>query len=288
MTVSLPALPPAAVPPLAPGAVAAAAPVALLTQGGGAPELPFSNPLAEALPALPPASADPGAEGAAMRPDQALLARQLAYPHQDGAALARQWRFQVRSLGSQLSGRAMAASGGLLSPAQLALAQQGQAPRVAEQLLPHPDAWRFTVHAGDHRAQHLAVLARDADQPPGRRKRPRAALRLELELADGSTVVVQVDPLPQGVAIELCAATPDALAQLRALQPELEAAMEKAGVQVVRWQLSDRLPFGGSHAVVANAEAAAEALTLDVFRAVTELALRLPAEPQAQAPAQEA
>ena len=288
MTVSLPALPsalpPATVGPLLTNPIAAAAPVALLASSSGTPALPFSSPLGDGLLAPPPAAADPGAEGAAMRPDQALLARQLAYLPQDGATLARQWRFQARNIGSQLNSRALAASGGQLTPAQLAVAQQGQAVRASEQLL-HPDAWRFTVHAGEQRAQHLAVLARDADQPPGRRKRPRAALRLELELADGSTVVVQVEPLPQGVAIELCAASAGALEQLRRLQPELEKVMARAGVTVVRWQLRDSLPAGSSHASVANAEAAAEALTLDVFRAVTELALRLPAVPEQDAAA---
>ncbi|MCC2954337.1 hypothetical protein LK542_01760 [Massilia sp. IC2-477] len=278
MTVTLPALPPATVGPLLPSPVLAAAPVALLAQGAGAPALPFSNAAADAALSPPAQAAEAGAEGAAMRPDQALLARQLAYAPQDGATLARHWRAQVRGVGSQLSGLALAASGGQLSPAQLATAQQGQAVRAAEQQLPHPDAWRFAVHAGAARDAHLAVLARDADQPPGRRKRGRAALRLELELADGSTVVAQVEPLPQGVAIELCAATAQGMEQLRRWQPELEAAMARAGVTVLRWQLRDRLPLGSSHATVANAQAAAESLTLDVFRAVTELALRLPAE----------
>ena len=274
----LPALPLPTAPTLQVGAVAAIAPAALLGGREGT-LLPFSQPLPTTPAAGDQAVPDGGAEGAAMRPDQAVLARQLTYLPQDGAALARSWRAQVRSHGSQLTSRALAAGAGQLSPALLAAAQQGQVARAPEQQLVHPDAWRFTVHAGGQAAQHLMVLAEDADKPPGRRRRPRAALRLELELADGSPVVIEVEPLPQGVAIELCAPDAPALTRLRWLQGELEEILARAGVKVVRWQLRDQLPPWRSHAMIANAEAAAQALTPAVFRTVAELALLLPAVP---------
>lgn len=274
------ALLPATAPALQVGAVVAAVPAALLAGGGDGPPLPFSQALPAAGGATAgQAAAESGAEGAAMRPDQAVLARQLAYPPQDAASLARSWRAQVRSHGSQLTSRALAASAGQLSPALLAAAQQGQVVRTLEPQLAHPDAWRFTVHAGGQAAQHLAVLSQDPDQPPGRRRRTRAALRLELELADGSPVVIQVDPLPAGIAIELCAFDARTLTRLRWLQPELEEVMERAGLKVLRWQLREGLPGGHAHATVANAEAAAQALSPAVFRAMAELALRLPAGP---------
>lgn len=282
---SIPSLPPAALlrpatsasaaPQVA--AVLAAAPATLLAHGDGTP-LPFSQALQAGAAAPSQAAAQDGAEGAAMRSDQALLARQLTYPPPDAAALARSWRAQVRGHASQLTSRALAAGAGQLSPAVLAAAQQGQAARAPDPHLAPADAWRFTVHAGGAPAQHLALLSEEADQPHGRRRRARAALRLELALADGSTVVVEVEPLPQGVAIALCAADTRALTRLRWLQPELETAMHKAGVKVLRWQLRDRLPAGSSHAAFANAEAAAQALTPAVFRAVAELALLLPAD----------
>lgn len=282
-SVSFPALPP---PPPSPASALQVGPVAgpapaiaasLLAGGADGPPLPFSQALPTPSGAAGQAVADGAAEGAAMRPDQVLMARQLAYPQQDAASLARGWRAQVRSHGSQLTSRALAASSGQLSPALLAAAQQGQVVRQPEPLA-HPDAWRFTVHGGGAAPQHLAVLAEDADQPPGRRRRPRAALRLELELADGSKVVIEAEPLPQGVALALCAPDAPTLARLRRLQPELEQALEKAGVRVLRWQYRDRLPAGRSHATPANAEAAAQALTPAVFRTVAELALLLPAE----------
>lgn len=276
-----PLLPATLLAPTAPalqvGAVVAAAPAAL-SGGGDGPPLPFSQVLPAAGGATAAqAPAESGAEGAAMRPDQALLARQLAYPPQDAASLARSWRAQVRSHGSQLTSRALAASAGQLSPALLAAAQQGQVVRAPEQQLAHPDAWRFTVHAGGNAPQHLAVLARDADQPPGRRRRPRAALRLELALADGVVVVAEVAPTAQGVTIDLCAADARTLTRLRWLQPELDNLLARAGVTVVRWLLRDQLPSGSIHATLAHAESAAQALTPAVFRAVAELALLLPA-----------
>jgi len=277
-----PLLPAALSPPIAPalqvGAVATVLPAALL--GGDGPPLPFSQPLPGAAATTGQSSATHAdAEGAAMRPDQAVLARQLAYLPQDAALLARSWRAQVRNYGSQLTSRALAASAGQLSPALLAAAQQGQVVRPPEQQTTHPDAWRFTVHTGGQAAQHLAVLAEDADKPPGRRRRSRAALRLELELADGSPVVIQVEPLPQGMAIELCTPDARALTRLRRLQPELEEVLARAGVKVVRWQLRDHLPVGRSHAMIANAEAVGQVLSPAVFRTVAELALLLPIAP---------
>lgn len=275
-SITFPALLPPPASPLQIGAVAAAAPATLLARGD-TPALPFSTPLPAAAGTPQQAGGQPGPDGAAMRPDQVLMARQLAYPQQDGAGLARAWRTLVRNHGSQLTSQALAASAGQLSPAQLMAAQQGQVARQSDLLAAHHDAWRFTVHAGNHPAQHLEVVAEDADRPPGRRRRPRAALRLELVLADGTTAVIEVEPTPQGVAIALCAPDGAALARLRRLQPELEQVLEKAGLKVSRWQYRDRLPAGRSHAMIANAEAAAQALTPAVFRAVAELALLLPA-----------
>lgn len=274
--ITFPPLPPPTATPLQVGAVAPAA-ATLLAGGANTPALPFSQPLAASAGAAPQAAPESGANGAAMRPDQVLMARQMAYPQQDAAALARAWRAQVRNHGSQLTSRALAASAGQLSPAQLMAAQQGQIARQPELLAAHQDAWRFTVHAGNHPAQHLEVVAEEADKPPGRRRRPRAALRLELELADGSVVVLQVEPMPQGVSIEICAPDSRALTRLRWLQPELEQMLERAGVKVGRWSLRDSLPPGRTHAMIANAEAAAQALNATVFRAVAELALQLPA-----------
>ncbi len=285
-SITLPVLLPPSTPALPVGAVAAAAPAALLAGGAGTPPLPFSQSLTSGAGTPTQSAPEPGAEGAAMRPDQASMVRQVAYQPMDAAGLARAWRTQVRNHGSQLTSRALASGAGQLSPALLAAAQQGQPVRQPDLLAPHPDAWRFTVHASGQAPQHLDVLSQDADQPPGRRRRLRAALRLTLELADGSAVVVDVEPLPGGVALMLCAADARTLTRLRWLQPELETMLERAGLKIVRWEFRDRMPAGGDlaprQAAFAHAEAVAQALTPAVFRAAAELALLLPAMPQAK------
>lgn len=270
------ALPPPILAPLQVGAVVA--PAAVLAGGADALPLPFSAPRSPEPQTPGQPGTESGADGPAMRPDQVLMARQLAYQQQDAAGLARALRSQVRNHGSQLTSRALADVGGHLSPAMLAAGQQGQVVHQPALLATHQDAWRFTVHGAGETPQHLAVVADEADKPPGRRRRARAALRLELELADGSAVVIQVEPTPQGLVIEVCAPDAGALTRLRWLQPELETAMARAGLTVLRWGFRDALPPGRSHAMIANAEQAAQALTPAVFRAVAELALLLPAQ----------
>lgn len=268
----VPLLPPAAA-PLNVGAVAAAAPVALAPFEA---ELPL--PGSQMLPQAPAAAAaDSNAEGAAMRPDQVFLARQMSYPAADGQALATSWRAMARSYGDQLAERALRSHAGQLPPAVLAASQEGRVLRQPDGSLP-PDAWRFTVHAGGNRDQHLDVIQDAADGAGGRRRHARAALRLELELDDGTKVVLQVEPMPGGLALELCAPDAAALARLKALQPLLEEGVARTGLPVLRWRWRDRLPSMPVHAHAAAADAL-QLLTLPVFRAVAELALVLPHRP---------
>jgi hypothetical protein len=132
------------------------------------------------------------------------------------------------------------------------------------------------VHAGSPKDQHLRVVEQDQPSQQQRRRRPRAALRLELVLNDGTVVTVQAEPLADGVRLELCAPDERSLARLRALQPELEAAVNRAGLRVLGWKYRDSLPLGPAHIRLPSADAAA-ALSLPVFRAMAELALVLPA-----------
>jgi hypothetical protein len=260
------------------GPVAAVAPAALLAEMDALPlPLPGSAP---ASPGAGGAASDTMPDGAAMRPDQLAMARQLTWPNQDGGALASAWRGMVRNYGTQFVNRQMQASQGQLPPAMLLAGQlAGQDPRVlrqAEQQSPF-DAWRFTVHANGARDQHLRVVEQDQDgQQQQRRRRTRAALRLELVLADGTVVTVQAEPLADGVRLELCAPDEATLGRLRALQPELEKAVARAGMRVLGWKYRDSLPLGPAHIRLPSADAAA-ALSLPVFRAMAEMALVLPA-----------
>lgn len=273
LTSIVPLLPPT-VPPLRAAAVAAVAPVAFASAESQLP-LPQSTPLPN-----PPAAAG-GAEtgdGAAMRPDQVFMSRQLVFPH-DGRTLAGNWRAMVGNLGATLAERELRARSGALSAALLASAQDGRAPgRAPEAHVQPADPWRFTVHAGSAQAQHLQVLRKGPDGQSGRRRRPRAALRLELALADGTQVAVQVEPVPGGVAVEMAAPDAAALARLRALQPAFEAAVERAGLVVRRWSFLHGVLAGGSAHASLAAEDVADVLTLPVFRAVAEMALLLPAQ----------
>jgi hypothetical protein len=256
--------------------VAGVAPAALLAELDNLP-LPLPGAPASA-PAAAGATADAMQEGAAMRPDQLVMARQLTWPNRDGGALADSWRGMVRSYGAQLVSREMQARPGQLPMAML---QAGQDPRVlrqAEQQNAPFDAWRFTVHAGSAHDQHLRVVQEDqeAQQQQQRKRRARAALRLELVLQDGTVVTVQAEPLADGVRLELCAADAASLARLRALQPELETAVARAGLRVLGWKYRDSLPMGPAHIRLPSTDAAS-ALSLPVFRAMAELALVLPA-----------
>lgn len=272
-------LPPPATLPLQANAIAAIAPVAFAVAAESGLPLPQSQPLQQ-----PNGQAAVGAgaehqDGAAMRPDQVFMSRQMVFPHADGRTLAGNWRSMVGNYGASLIERELRSRGGALPPTLLLAGQEGRTPgRAPEgQVLP-ADAWRFTVHAGSAQAQHLQVLRKGADGAAGRRRRPRAALRLELALADGAQVAVQVEPAPGGVAIEIAAPDAATLARLRALQPALEAAVGRAGLMVVRWNFRTGIaPAGTAHAMLA-AEDTAQVLTLPVFRAVAELALLLPAQ----------
>jgi hypothetical protein len=272
ITLSVP-LPPPTSPTLNVGPIAAAAPLAQIAAEAAALTLPAAELVAPAPTVLSAADAAP--DGAAMRPDQVFMSRQMAWPMADGATLASAWRALVRTYGAALASREQQARSGQLPAALLLAAQDGRLPRQQEIGGAPPDAWRFTIHPGGPQAQHLRVITEEADQAPGRRRRPRAALRLELELEDGSRVTLQVEPLPQGLVLELCASGTSQLERLRALQPRLEAAIERSGLTVLRWRFRDSLPGGAVHARVPSDQAAGM-LTLPVFRALAELALALP------------
>jgi hypothetical protein len=255
--------------------VAAAAPVALLE--AQIESLPLPAAAAPSTPALPQPDA---AEGAAMRPDQLMMARQLTWPAPDGGALAGAWRGMVRNYGLQVVTRELQTRAGQLPAALLLAGQAGeQAARgLRQQDLQNPpfDAWRFTVHAGSARDQHLRVVEGEpGPQQQGRRRRARAGLRLELVLDDGTVVTVQAEPVADGVKLELCAPGARALARLRELQPQLDAAVRRAGLRVLGWAWRDVLPGDRAHVRLPSNEAAS-ALSLPVFRAMAELALLLP------------
>jgi hypothetical protein len=260
--------------------VSPVAAAALIGAEAGALSLPTAEQAVSA--AAPPAAAAP--DGAAMRPDQVVMARQMAWPAADGASLATAWRALVRTYGAAMAAREQQARDGRLPAAALLAAADARALRQQKLASDAPvDAWRFTVHPRGSQDQHLQVITEEADEPPGRRRRSRAALRLELELADGERLTLQIEPLPQGLIVELGANGSGQLKRLRALQPELEAAIARSGLRVLRWHFRDSLSGGAVHARVPSDQAAGM-FTLPVFRALAELALALPLRTEAARP----
>lgn len=270
----LPAVPAGSSLPVGP--VAAVAPAVLLAEMDA---LPLPLPGSQTSPAGGGAAPDTMQEGAAMRPDQLVMTRQLTWPAQDGGTLASSWRSMVRSYGTQLVNRELQARPGQLPAAMLLAGQDPRVLRQSDQQNTPFDAWRFTVHAGSPRDQHLRVVQEYQEpqqQQQNRRRRGRAALRLELVLQDGNVVTVQAEPIADGVRLELCAPDEASLARLRVLQPELESAVARAGLRVLGWTYRASLPLGPAHIRLPSTDAAS-ALSLPVFRAMAELALVLPA-----------
>lgn len=255
----------------------------------GFPALPVSVPLAAVeapgAAALSQLAANPGAamaEAASMRPDQLFMARQMAWPALDGATLANAWRGMIATYGAQLAAlQNQAASqhvpSALLMSGQFPPSQQAQQPALHW----HPDAWRF-VTQGPARPMTLRVLAGGPDQPPGRRRRGKAALRVELTLEDGMRATVQLEMMPEGVMMELAAPYTSSLELLRAALPELRVALDRAGLTLVRTTLRHAL----APARAVNDAAAAQALPDTLFRAMADVALLLamPADPPEATP----
>ncbi|MCE3606118.1 flagellar hook-length control protein FliK [Massilia sp. P8910] len=265
--------------PLGAPLIAPLAPVSLLpapatarVAGMGVP-LPASEP----LPASGAGAGLPGNlnESAAMRTDQVFMARQLAWPVLDGASLANAWRTMVRAYGAQLAalqeqGRSQFMPGNLLmSGVQHALQVT---PTGQQTMMWHPEAWRFVLPGAGGQQLALRLLTGLPDPPPSRRKRAKAALRLDVVLADGSHATVQLE-LVDGVLMELAAEHPRAVAQLRQALPGLKIAVEQAGLRLARVSVRQGL-WPGKPLEQYSAQVSA-VLPPSLFRAMAEVALLL-------------
>ena len=212
------------------------------------------------------------AESASMRPDQLFMARQLAWPALDGAALAAAWRGMVTTYGLQLAALQQQAAGQQLPGSLLMAGQFAPAPQATQQpaLHWHPEAWRF-VTQGAARPMTLRVLSGGIDQPPARRRRGKAALRVELTLPDGTRASVQLEALPEGVMMELATPFTSSMEQLRAAMPEIREAILRSGLTLVRTTLRHALAPARPLADPSGAAMLPEPL----FRAMADVALLL-------------
>lgn len=245
---------------------------------------PFMAPAADAGTgrAGPGGGAEPGAagadaasDGAAMSENQLFFSRQMVWRQPDSEALGASWRVMVHTYGEQRAALEERQLGQHL-PAGLLLAEAG-APREhgAAPLAMGEDAWRFVVYGWGSQKLLLRVLASDAERQGGRRrKRDKVALRLELTLPGAGRVVVQMQPVGEGIVLELAAADPATLLQVRARLAELAEAVERAGLRLLRCHISHAprpVWIDNNDAM----RAAAAALSAPAFRAMADVAIRL-------------
>jgi len=296
---------------LAPAVVPALAPVAPIAPGVPlSPDAPgFRGPgadiadlaadvalLAEAGDYLPgdtfSALAGAGKErGAAQAPlsmqdNQLFFSRQLVWQAPDAATLAASWRVMLKTYGEQRAA-VMDMNAGQHLPSSLFMAEENpaalrDAPRAA--LQPEAEAWRFAVYGWGGQKMALRLLAGDDDEAPprqGKRRRTRVALRMELSLPESGRVTIQMEPLGDAILLDLASSHAGALQLLRALLPELVELVARAGLAIARCRIGNELPAIRVDESYSMRQAAAT-LSLGLFQAMADIALRL-SRPPAQA-----
>ncbi len=227
--------------------------------------LPASTALAapESAPELAPA----------MRADQLAMARQLHYAAPDASAMGTAWRLMARVLGEQQATRLEHERGQHLPGSRF---MADPAPAVLrEAVSPETALWCFPVYAWGRQRMLLSVLDKAPKQARAPARRGPAALRLDLFVPGLGHVAVQMEPYGDAVLLELATGEDEALACLRALLPQLTAALASAGLAIGRCRLGKRLGTGE-----APAQAQFAALPLALFKAMAAVAIVL-SRPQA-------
>jgi len=222
------------------------------------------------------------ADQAAMRPDQLLMSRQLIWQRPDPATLAGSWHVMVRTYGEQRA-RLMAQAAGQHVPASLFMADTvpialRDGGRAAPQIVSELDAWRFAVYAWGSEKLVLRVVSRDpGQQDEPRRRRPRVALRLEMNLPEFGKVIVQMEPAGEGVVLEICTQQNAAMQHIRELLPQLAAIVSRCGLSIVRCRLMRELAPVRPESQPTRTQTAM--LTPAVFKSMAEIAVLL-SQPQ--------
>ncbi|MET3131962.1 hypothetical protein AAKU55_002230 [Oxalobacteraceae bacterium GrIS 1.11] len=216
-------------------------------------------------------------DSSAMQVNQLFFSRQLVWQAPDPALMAASWRVMVRTYGEQRAAMDEQARG-LHMPGNLFMAEFNptvlrEGPRPP--LMMEAEAWRFAVYGWNGQRLMLRVLASDPEQAPApKRRRGKVALRLELLLPDAGRVVIQMEPLADGILLELAASDPAALRHVRLNLSELAQAIGRCGVRVLRCRLSHELHAARVHNNYPM-QAAAASLSLPIFRAMAEVAVLL-------------
>lgn len=222
-------------------------------------------------PASVPTAETPITAMSSMRPDQMFMTRQLMWPQLTRTSLAATWRSMVDirlaalAYASGQSGQTSLPTAGQLPSTQLAVQQALEVP---------PDAWRFVISRADQQIT-LRIVESDGDRHSRRRRRRRAALRVELLLADGNRIIIQLEVLDEGVAMQVAAAAPTVLEQIRAALPQLSAAITRTGLRLATVDLGQALPAGRPLPSAGGFPSAS--LPAELFNAMAELVLSLTA-----------
>ena len=270
-----PSLPPA---PLA-GQAGAPAPLLPMApaDAAGALALAVAETLALALPAssaLAQAELQP-----AMRADQVAMARQLHFAPPDASAMGTAWRLMARAFGDQQASRGEHQRGQHLPGSRFMAEPAPAVQREAKN--PETALWCFPVYAWGRQRMLLSVLEKAPKAPPRQGRRSAAALRLDLFVPGLGHVAVQMQPFGEAVLLELASGDEEALACLRALLPQLSAAVASAGLTVASYWFGPRL--GGAPGQ-APTQAQFAALPFALFKAMAAVAIVL-ARPPGPAPA---
>jgi hypothetical protein len=236
--------------------------------------------VAEGLALALPASAAPGDAAVqpelqpAMRADQLAMARQLHFAAPDAAAMGTAWRLMGRALGEQQATRQEQERGQHLPGSRF---MADPAPAILKEA-PNPETalWCFPVYAWGRQRMLLSVLDKAPKQAPrGQAKRGPAALRLDLFVPGLGHVAVQLEPFGDAVLLKLATGEEEAIACLRAMVPELTAAIAQAGLAVGRCRLGKRLAVAGQ----SPDRAQFAALPLALFKAMAAVAIVLSRPP---------
>lgn len=216
-------------------------------------------------------------ETLSMQPNQLFPLRQLVWHNPDPNQLAASWQVMVRTYGDQRAAL-MQQHEGRHVPASLFMAEPPpQMQRPNHGLVSELDAWRFAVYAWGAEKLTLRVVARDPGQEEGpdqRRRRPRVALRLEMNLPGVGKVALQMEPAEGGIVLEIAAQSNEGMQHMRELLPHLANIIAGCGLQIVRARLMRELsPLTSFENNPSRAQVAL--LTAPLFKAMAEVAVFL-------------
>jgi hypothetical protein len=216
-------------------------------------------------------------ETLSMQPNQLFSLRQMVWHNPDTNTLAASWQVMVRTYGEQRAALMQQHEGRHVPSGLFMTDPPPQMQRPYHGLVSELDAWRFAVYAWGAEKLTLRVIARDPGQEEGpdqRHRRPRVALRLEMNLPGVGKVALQMEPAEGGIVLEIAAQSNDGMQHMRQLLPHLASIIAGCGLQIVRARLMRELsPLTSFENNPTQSQVAL--LTAPIFKAMAEVAVFL-------------